>query len=80
VPSESKAACRNAIGVYDMSGNLAEWTDRDGDAAEVRGGAYDTPVERASCLDALEQKKSMGSPSVGFRCCRRLPDDLTGRP
>lgn len=72
VPSGSKAACRNTIGVYDMSGNLAEWTDRDGDA-EVRGGAYDTPAGQASCIDALEQNKGARSPRVGFRCCRRLP-------
>jgi hypothetical protein len=79
VPSGSKTACRNAIGLYDMSGNLAEWTDRDGDA-EVRGGAYDTPIGQASCLDALAQRKDTGSPRVGFRCCRRLPEDLPARP
>ncbi|MGD0088625.1 MAG: SUMF1/EgtB/PvdO family nonheme iron enzyme, partial [Planctomycetota bacterium] len=72
LPSGSRKECRNAIGVYDMSGNLAEWTDRDGDA-EVRGGAYDTPFGQASCSDALEQNKAARSPRVGFRCCRRLP-------
>lgn len=79
VPSGSKTACRNSIGVFDMSGNLAEWTDRGGDA-EVRGGAFDTPARQASCIDVLQQDKSAASARVGFRCCRRLPDAVPGKP
>jgi len=77
--SGSKPKCRNSLGVYDMSGNLAEWTDRDGDA-ELRGGAYDTPARQASCIDVQPQDKAAASPRVGFRCCRRLPETLPAKP
>jgi hypothetical protein len=62
--SGAKKDCVNAIGVYDMSGNLAEWTD-DGN---VRGGSYQSPAGNSSCGDSVDQGKN-GSPQVGFRCC-----------
>jgi len=66
VASGSKAGCKTASGVYDMSGNLAEWTD-DNNAA-VSGGSYEEASGRAGCMDAVPPGGQTAA-NVGFRCC-----------
>ncbi len=66
------AGCRNSYGVYDMVGNLHEWTANPGGV--FRGGYYlDTHIHGQGC----EYKTTGHSPryhdySIGFRCCQPL--------
>jgi hypothetical protein len=73
----SLALCVSADQVYDLSGNLKEWTEDitgqtpDGtDIAVLRGGAYDTPAPGATC-DFRSSRAAVNTvlPTIGFRCC-----------
>lgn len=75
------AACVSDDGVHDLSGNLKEWTDditgqtADGvDIAVLRGGAYDTPAQGATC-DFRSSRAAVNTvlPTIGFRCCSDAP-------
>jgi len=60
-------------GVYDLSGNLKEWsTDRIGGLVVVRGGGFETNVPAALRCDQLGDLKpeDFRSTGIGFRCCR----------
>jgi hypothetical protein len=73
--SGAKTNCKNSIGVYDMSGNLAEWADADSNAedAMVMGGSYETPASAGgTCHDYLQQRKKVSDGRIGFRCCLEL--------
>lgn len=64
--------CTNEYGVYDMVGNLHEWT---ADAAGTfRGGYYmDTRINGEGCLYATRAHDvSYHDYSTGFRCCADL--------
>ncbi|HEY3321607.1 MAG TPA: protein kinase [Planctomycetota bacterium] len=70
----SKPDCRSSIGVYDMSGNVAEWVSADGNDtnAPTRGGSFRTTAAQANCEDQLIQPQKTKSDETGFRCCKRL--------
>jgi formylglycine-generating enzyme required for sulfatase activity len=55
--------CRSAHGVYDMSGNVAEWVQE----KVLRGGSAKSGGEESRC-----GASSSGGPSsfAGFRCCQ----------
>jgi formylglycine-generating enzyme len=67
-PTGSHKKCKNAFKVYDMVGNLHEWTR----SGAFRGGYYlDTKINGEGC----EYKTTAHSPkyrdySTGFRCCK----------
>ncbi len=63
------AACVSQDGLFDMSGNLEEWTaDR-----RVRGGAYNDVQNNLKCTSAdATVNPTLAQDNVGFRCC----DDL----
>jgi len=65
VVSGSKETCATPSGVYDMSGNLAEWTD--GAKPLVIGGSYEDAAANASCSNRVAPEKT--SAAIGFRCC-----------
>ena len=71
--------CKSASSVFDLSGNLREWTDETvgtgpGQLAVQRGGSYLSPVAATTCgfrltragVNSIEQ-------DAGFRCCKAFP-------
>lgn len=67
--------CRNSYGIYDMVGNLHEWTaDPSG---TFRGGYYlDTTTHGAGCRYLTTgHNTKYHDYSVGFRCCKGGPGD-----
>lgn len=64
--------CKNAFGVYDMVGNLHEWTaDVRGTRGVFRGGYYqDTRLNGDGCkYKTVAHDVSYHDYSTGFRCC-----------
>jgi formylglycine-generating enzyme required for sulfatase activity len=63
------------LGLYDMSGNVAEWENScnglDGrpDLCRIRGGSYDSNVLDAKCGTDSAATRETKSPLIGFRCC-----------
>jgi len=63
--------CRSDEGVYDMSGNAAEWVKKDGNnSSVVMGGSYQQNIQRTSCQSKIPLNKNKKYFYVGFRCCK----------
>ena len=58
--------------VYDMSGNVAEWTAaRSPGVNPLRGGSSTSPQGGTTCqFDFVVAGDTYATPGVGFRCCR----------
>ncbi len=72
LPTGDAAQCV-ARGVFDLSGNLKEWTDAiDGGLRPVRGGGFESNAPGGLTCQQTGDLKPPGlrSPSLGFRCCR----------
>jgi hypothetical protein len=69
------AQCRSALGggdVFDMSGNLKEWTQTSPSANiyEVRGGSFNNVENGRTCaFNFTVGNTSFRFPTTGFRCC-----------
>ncbi|MBN1593420.1 MAG: SUMF1/EgtB/PvdO family nonheme iron enzyme [Candidatus Coatesbacteria bacterium] len=60
--------CRSGYGIMDMSGNLSEWTDDDGDSAEIYGGSF-VSGKFSSCKSHYSLIKTQKYIFNGSRCC-----------
>jgi hypothetical protein len=74
-PSGSRPECRGYFEVYDMAGNLAEWTDtrsnRNSQFYNVKGGFWESGPH-TGCFDVRYSyyPQNRHNP-VGFRCCAK---------
>jgi hypothetical protein len=73
-PSGSKTECRGYFGIYDMSGNCAEWTNtksnKNSRYYNIRGGFWESGLQ-SGCFDVRYSyfPQNRHNP-VGFRCCK----------
>jgi formylglycine-generating enzyme len=77
-PTGTFAKCTNEYGVYDMVGNLHEWTaDPQG---TFRGGFYlDTKLNGSGCdYKTVAHPATYHDYSTGFRCCKDAGASQTG--
>ncbi len=73
--SGAKARCVGPAGVFDLTGNVAEWTSsplRDGaEQRVIRGGSFAQSDAQLSCTARDYQLPGLGgSKHLGLRCCR----------
>lgn len=77
-PSGDFPDCSSAEGVYDLTGNLQEWTTSrghlPGDESKkvIKGGSYQTPKFQSRCSFYREEIPSTKQADIGFRCCKDL--------
>jgi len=71
-PGGTRAGCKSTSLVFDLNGNVREWTGNSRASAAARGGAYRSTATH-NCLDGdTEQRTAPDATSeeTGFRCCR----------
>jgi hypothetical protein len=82
-PTGSFPGCVTTDGVFDLSGNVAEWSQtKKGettgspkyDIMALHGGSYLTPQNGLTCkFDFDVMSTNAVLPSLGFRCCKDAP-------
>jgi eukaryotic-like serine/threonine-protein kinase len=73
-PSGSFPGCRSDFGVFDLAGNVAEWTQTawSGDVPDkvIKGGASDQNVSAGRCAARANEPAQSRQSNLGFRCCK----------
>ena len=64
----AKAKCVSKHGIFDMSGNVAEWVE----GGRTIGGSVKQEGRNVSCTKSKKRKEKYKSSVVGFRCCTDL--------
>lgn len=62
--------CRGDAGVFDMSGNAAEWTESEGGEPYVYGGSWQSGENESTCGSKFQLQGGGKYFYVGFRCCK----------
>lgn len=65
--------CSSAEGVYDLNGNLQEWTATKGhetDKHVIKGGSFLTPQFQSRCSFYRQEAPFVKQDDIGFRCCK----------
>jgi formylglycine-generating enzyme required for sulfatase activity len=72
-PAGSFPDCKSSFGVFDLSGNVAEWTATPllpGSSARIiKGGASNKPDWAVRCANRGNKPAGSRDPYLGFRCC-----------
>lgn len=76
-PSGSRAACKSAFGIYDLTGNVDEWTSsvRSTGYASILKGGYWGPVRARCRASTRAHDEGFVAYQQGFRCCADVPKD-----
>jgi len=83
LPNCAVPSANGAKKIYDLSGNVSEWTNwcspttADG-SCTVRGGGYES--DQIQCDGAPTSPRKATLPSLGFRCCAELRGTDSGVP
>jgi formylglycine-generating enzyme required for sulfatase activity len=90
VPVGSLTSCQSPVaayaGVFDLSGNAAEWDDScdkaatgtsagPSDQCHARGGSIGSSSGDLACNASLALRRDATTPQVGFRCCGAAASD-----
>ena len=67
-PSGSFEECKTIDGIFDLSGNLWEWTLESKDG-RIRGGGWELSAGLGQCRSYSDPIKEYHAGEVGFRCC-----------
>lgn len=62
--------CRSDQGVFDMSGNVAEWAEAGNNGPFAYGGSWQNGEQGSSCTSKIQLQQGRKYFYVGFRCCK----------
>jgi len=84
-PIGSHPNCVSSFGVYDLSGNVDEWTDNQADdpgtdKISTLNGGYWGPVRNTCRLTTSSHGPTFTFYQVGFRCCADTHDGVVIEP
>lgn len=75
-PAGSFLNCHTESLIYDLSGNLNEWTGSNWDAniknKVIRGGAYFSGEKDSKCTLRFSNRPNIKAKAIGFRCCKSV--------